>query len=173
MTIFVVTGTGPSLTPELVSYVRRGSLAGLCKVIAVNNAYQLMPWAEALVSNDWAWWRHHKDALDFAGRKFCAGLVRGTEKLAPDARFPSDSNSGLQGMRVAAMLGASRILLIGFDMKGSHYFGTHPAPLRNTTIARFKVHLRQFRRWKGPEVVNCTPGSALKQFPMSTLEKEL
>jgi hypothetical protein len=173
LTTFVVVGTGESLTHAQIDHVHSAYLAGACRAVAVNNAYKLMPWASALVGNDRIWWQTNPDALKFAGPKYCAGVVRGTERLPPEVGFPSDCNSGLQGMRVAAMLGASRILLIGFDLHGSHYFGKHPAPLRNTTIARFKVHLRQFKRWRGPEVINCTPGSALTQFPMSTLEKDL
>lgn len=173
MTTFVVVGTGESLTHDQIYRVRVEVLAGRCKAVAVNNAYKLMPWAAVLVANDRKWWLSNPEALEFSGPKFCAGFLRGTERLIPEAGFPSDCNSGLQGMRVAAMFGASRILLIGFDMKGAHYFGRHPEPLRNTTTARFKVHLRQFRRWKGPAVINCTPESALIQFPMSTLEREL
>jgi hypothetical protein len=169
MTTFVVLGSGPSMSQELADYVR-----GKCHAVAVSDCYRLAPWADALVSNDRVWWATHPQALDFAGRKFCGGVFKGTAKLPAEIGFPSDCNSGLQGMRVAAMLGATRILLLGFDMKGSHYFGAHPAPLKNTTRARFKVHLRQFRRWRGSQaVINCTPGSALTQFPFSTVDVEL
>lgn len=162
-------GTGPSM-----SQATADSLRDRCRVIAVCNAYLLAPWAEALVCADRAWWRVHPDAENFAGRKFTLGKVRGGEKLLVNDEFPADSNSGYRAMGVARDLGATRIVLIGFDMHGSHYFGRHPSPLRNTAPAGFRRHLAQFQRWRGGcEVVNCTPGSALTQFRFGSLDDEL
>ena len=174
MTTFVVIATGQSLTAEQVDLVHREVLAGRCQAIAVSNAYQLAPWAAALVSNDRNWWNNHPKALRFAGRKFSSGRVAGVETLPFDVNFGSGVNSGLQGMRIARdVFKASRLLLLGFDMHGTHYFGRHPAPLQNTSSSRFAAHIAQFRKWVGSEVVNCTPKSALKQFRMSTIACEL
>lgn len=171
MTIFVVLASGPSMSQELADFVR-----GKCRVIAVSDTFRLAPWADAVVSHDSIWWQAHPDALRFAGRKFSGRKYPGVELLPFDIRFTGGTNSGLQGMRVAKLLGAGRILLLGFDLsadRGSHYFGNHPAPLRTTTPGRFKAHIRQFRKWDGPPVINCTELSALTQFPMSTIEREL
>lgn len=169
MSTFVVLATGPSMSQELADYVR-----GKCKVVAVSDAYKLAPWADALVSNDRNWWDHNKPARQFAGPKFSSSALPGGIKGLPrEGLFGSGLNSGLQGMRVAKIMGATKILLLGFDMQGSHYFGPHPAPLKNTTAKRFTAHIAQFKKWHGCPVVNCTPRSALKQFPMSTIEREL
>lgn len=169
MTTFAVLATGPSMSQALADYVR-----DKCRVMAVSNAYKLAPWADALVSNDSAWWREHKDAIQFAGRKFCGNSgYQHLERLKADGDFGGGTNSGLQAMRAAQLMGATRILLLGFDMHGAHYFGLHPAPLRNTTRSRFKVHIMQFRKWKGCPVINCTPGSALKQFPFMDIREAL
>jgi hypothetical protein len=173
MTMFVVIATGESLTPAQVSFVHEKFLAGLCNAVAVSNSYERAPWAAALVSNDRNWWVSHPQAAKFAGRKFCSARVRGLEHLPFDAKFGTGVNSGLQGMRVAILLGATRLALLGFDMHGSHYFGKHPAPLRNTTPQRFKAHIAQFRKWRACPVINCTPGSALKQFPFLPIEEAL
>lgn len=165
---FAVLATGPSMSQEVADFVR-----GKCGVVAVNDAYRLAPWADALVCNDAAWWNVHKDAYEFKGRKFCGVTRKGLEYIPATPRFPAGTNSGLQGCRVAEMLGATRILLLGFDMHGTHYFGPHPAPLRNTPPHRFKAFLQQFANWKGVPIINCTPGSALTHFPMSTIEAEL
>jgi hypothetical protein len=89
--------------------------------------------------------------------------------------FPSGCNSGLQGMRVARdKLGAKQILLCGFDMHGTHYFGKHPSALRNTDEARRKHFHKQFSMWRNREIViNCTPGSALQTFRTGVLEEVL
>lgn len=168
----MVLATGESITSEQVEYVRHHHELGQCKVVAVSDAYLLAPWAECLVSNDSNWWRNHPSAMSFSGRKFCAAFFPGTEKIKTDA-FGHGINSGLQGCRVAQMLGATRILLLGFDMRGSHFFGKHPEPLRNTTPQRFKIHIQQFRKWKGCPIVNCTPGSALVQFPFMDIREAL
>lgn len=170
MSVCVVLATGASLTPEQVAHVRTAHEEGRCKAVAVSNAYQLAPWADAMVANDMKWWRQHPEALKFAGRKFCGSDLKGTEKLPPIPMFPVGTNSGLQGMRVALMLGAKRIILLGLDMKGTHYFGKHPSPLKNSSPADFQRMLVQFQRWKsGAEVINCSPGSALTCFRTATL----
>lgn len=160
------------MSQELADFVR-----SKCPVIAVSNAYELAPDALALVSNDTGWWREHPKAKEFAGRKFCSAPIPGVEHLKPSGLYSSASNSGLQGMRVAELyFGATRILLCGFDMhakNGQHYFGLHPPSLKNTTADRFKVHLRQFSHWRGCEVINCTPGSALTHFPMMDIHDAL
>lgn len=156
------------MSQELADVVR-----GKCSAVAVSDGYKLAPWADAMVSNDAAWWTAHPEALEFAGRKFCTAHVQGTERLRTSAPFMYGVNSGLQGMRVAELLGATLIALLGFDMRGSHYFGPHPAPLRNTSPDRFRIHIRQFDHWRGCRVVNCTPGSALTRFPFADINEIL
>jgi hypothetical protein len=72
-------------------------------------------------------------------------------------------------------LGATRILLLGADFHGSHYFGEYTNGLRNTDEKRRKMHANQFAEWgkanKEIKVLNVTPGSALTCFPMARLEK--
>lgn len=166
----VVIATGQSLTQAQVDHVRVCRDAGKCKAVAVSNAWELAPWADALVSNDRAWWRHHATAMGFAGRKFAGVNLKGVEYLRAGGGYPSGCNSGLQGMRVAyEHLGATRILLIGLDLHGTHYFGPHPKQLRNTTEQRFNVMRAQFAKWRGCEVVNCSPGSALTHFKFGDL----
>jgi hypothetical protein len=171
---FVVLATGQSVTPDQVEYVREMHQAGKCGAIAISDMYQLAPWADALVSNDPNWWGHHPEASKFEGRKFCGAPYPGTERLEQTGEFNSGVNSGLQGMRVARdVFHASRIVLVGFDMHGTHYFGLHPEPLFNTTVRRFLAHMKQFDGWRFGEVINCTPGSALKRFPTGELSEVL
>jgi hypothetical protein len=171
MTTFAVLASGPSMSQAVADQVR-----GRCKVIAVSDTYKLAGWADALVSSDAAWWKAHPEALEFEGPKWSAApdfrQVKGVE------RFPSadnGSNSGLLACQVAVSMGATRILLCGLDLRGSHFFGLHQAPLKNTVPARFDVFHRQFARFRprGVEVLNCTPDSALKHFPMADLEEAL
>lgn len=165
--IFAVLATGPSMSQAVAD-----SVQGRCKVVAVSDAYRLAPWADALVSSDAAWWNQHPEALNFAGKKYGAmpdfKPVEGVERL----KIGSGTNSGLLGLHVAVMLGATTILLAGFDLGGSHFFGPHPAPLKNTTPERFEVFKKQFAHFKprSVRIVNCTPNSGLTCYPMGDLD---
>lgn len=171
---FVVLATGQSVTADQVELVRELHASGKCGAIAVSDMYLRAPWADALVSNDKNWWEVHPEASKFPGRRFCGMSYPGTERLEQTGEFNSGVSSGLQGMRVARdVFHASRILLIGFDMHGTHYFGPHPAPLKNTSPERFLKLLKQFDGWRFGEVINCTPGSALKRFSTGELSEVL
>jgi hypothetical protein len=165
--MFAILCTGPSLTQAVVDSVR-----GM-RVIAVNNAYEMAPWAEALAANDMAWWKHNQTARDFAGRKFTSNVLAGVERVI-SSNVQTESCSGVLGLEVAKILGATRVLLLGVDFHGSHYFGPYTNGLKNTDEKRRKVHARQFEAWgkanKGIEIYNCTEGSALTCFPMARLE---
>lgn len=170
MTTFAILATGPSMSQAIADVVQ-----SRCSVVAVSDAFRLAPWADALVSQDQAWWKKYPEAKQFAGRKFSCREVAGVEKLPPGGVCRTDANSGLIACQVAVNLGATRILMLGFDMAGAHYFGPHPAGLKNTPPDRYKVFLKMFEAFNpaGVEVLNCTPGSRLTRFPFATLEEIL
>ena len=163
---FVILATGPSMSRELAESLRGRN------AIAVADAYRIAPWAYAMVAQDVAWWRHHPDAIKFHGRKFSSNKIAGVEQFdslkTTGQVFGTGSNSGLIACIVAQWLGAKRIELYGFDMHGSHFFGPHPEPLKNTTPQRFATMLKDFKRWNhaGVEVINMTPNSSLTCFTM-------
>jgi hypothetical protein len=186
----VVAATGPSLT-EAVAERCRGS-----RVLAVNDAYRRLPWAEVLYACDQEWWNVHQGCPDFAGEKWSSHEAGTNDKLATAERYglrlvqgrdgegfsldPSvihyGSNGGFQALNLALLMGAKRVLLVGFDMhatNGRHFFGDHPEPLSN--YVRYETLVPYFRRAaallpRGIEIVNCTPGSALDCFPAARLE---
>lgn len=143
-------------------------------MIVVSDAWRLAPWADALASSDAAWWKANPDALEFPGEKY--GAMPDFQKVEGVARFGTSSgtNSGLLGCMVSQSLGATKVLLCGFDMHSSHFFGPHKV-LKNTTPARFEIFKRQFSQYKpaGVDIVNCTPNSALKAYRIGKLEEEL
>src|SRR5690606_15732040 len=135
------------------------------------NAYELAPWAEALVANDVNWWRKHPEALKFEGWKFSANRVKGVE-LAKGGRC--NLNSGTLALIVAVTeYKATQIRMHGFDFHGTHFFGPYKNGCGNTSKARRNKHKNQMRSWRVAnskiEVVNCTPGSELTCFPMGEL----
>lgn len=179
----VCLGTGPSLTQQDVDHVR-----GKAKVIAVNDAYRLAPWADALYACDAKWWNWHKGAPSFAGLKF--GLQMGARHW-PGVQIVgktgshgiewrrvgirTGNNSGYQAINLAIHLGAKRILLLGYDMSGTHFFGRH----RDGSLPPFAVCLKAFAtmvpdlKAHDVSVINCTRKTALKSFPLQRLEEAL
>lgn len=85
-------------------------------------------------------------------------------------------NSGYQALNLAVLLGASRIILLGYDMRGSHWHGDHPKRLANPKEsdfaawrARFATTLPDLAR-AGVEVLNCSRDTALECFARARLE---
>lgn len=162
---------GPSASSELAHRVR-----GL-QVGAIGNAFQLAPFAEFIAASDAAWWMKYPDALAAHAQKFCMGKeVKGVELVSIPA-LGGTMNSGVLGLECAKRLGADRILLLGFDMRGSHFFGKYVNGLRNTSNAQRLNHLKQYEQWartnRGIEVINCTPNSAIECFPRAELNAAL
>jgi len=164
----VILATGPSMSQAIADY----AIAHADIVVAVSDAYKLAPKAHVLASSDAAWWAANPEAKLFEGEKYSAAEVI---NITRESSLGTGNNSGLLAMHLAHKKGAERILLCGFDMHGTHYFGKHPEGLKNTTPQRFEVFKNQFKRWKpkGVVVLNCTPNSALHCYPFADLKEQL
>jgi len=189
----VILASGPSLTRDQCEAVR-----GKARVIAVNNQAidtdcdgvlvpAMAPWADALYAADAKWWRHYADrALRFAGTKVTIrdtlpwkevySLKQSVEHASFDPRpthLVSGGNSGYQAIHLAVHYGATRIVLLGYDMKDGrnrrrHWFGAHPGRLDSR--GNYTGWLRAFDKLAGVlkarnvEVINCTADTALRSF---------
>lgn len=184
--LVVVAATGAGLTPEVAA-----ECAGT-PTIAVSDAYRLMPTADVLYSCDTRWWDYHRP--QFAGEKWSCHepsrndktgaaarhdlhLVRGCQgdTFRTDGRIAYGSNSGFQAIGLAILFGASRIVLVGFNLGGPHFFGAHPRPLVNSTHGQFLPAFRAAaaRMPPGVSIVNATPGGALDCWPRMPLRGAL
>lgn len=185
---FVCIGGGPSLTQADVESVR-----GLARVIAINDAYRLAPWADALYACDAKWWNWHNGVPSYTGPKY--SITASAPVTWPDVQVLENTgqfglelaptglrtglNSGYQAINLAVHLGAGRILLLGYDMScdgtQSHWFGEHPDcqpspfPQMREAFATLLEPLSEL----GITVVNCSRRTALTAFPCASLESEL
>lgn len=153
--------------------------------IAVNTTVKLAPWAWALYA-DQPWWEKYP-SIDFSGLRIACLPVRGVHQLriAGSVGYTDDAdavhtygNSGAQAIQIAVKSGASKVLLCGFDMHGTHWHGEYKDGLRNTPQDRYRIWVDDMRHLAvalktRADVVNVTPGSALVGFRKSTLEAEL
>jgi hypothetical protein len=181
-------GGGPSLANIDVR-----SLPG--RTIAINNSWAIRPDADVLYFCDAAWWQTHGDAVKAGFRgKYISSIgdihdemvkrLRNGGPTGLDLRpeyLRHGANSGYQAINLAVHFGASRIILLGYDMKTdgnkTHWHeghGVDPAIVQHGIEKRM---LPQFGalveplKAAGVEIVNATEGSALKCFPMRVLSE--
>lgn len=183
---FLILGCGPSLTQADVDFCR-----GRARVIAINQAVTLAPWADVLYACDAQFWKWHKGIPSFTGLKYTleaeagrwpgvqvlerTGGVDGVGVELKPTGIRSGKNSGFQAINVAVHLGAAKIVLLGYDMRGTHFFGNYPWPSNpnwNKYVAVFSTLIKPLRAL-GIEIINCTPGSMLRCFPMQSLRQAL
>jgi hypothetical protein len=185
--VFAVIASGPSLTQADCDLVKKH-----CVTLAVSDAYKLIE-ADYHYSCDQAWWKVHIDHVK-AGRRFTQyggederllAISQGLEPIEgkdlPGLGLDcihTNRNSGAQAINLAFLLGAKRIILLGFDMQWtdgkSHFFGDHPEGLRNKDPTIHIPHFTQLAadlEREGVEVINCTRETALHQFKRATLEQ--
>lgn len=188
-TAFVL-ASGPSLTQAQCDAVR-----GRGKVIAINTTFRLAPWADVLYGCDGRWWdEYYAEASKTRAELWtqdAAGAKKHGLKLVQSRKSPGlgkafgvihqGANSGYQAINLAYQAGAKKIVLLGFDMKRSHgkshHHGDHPRHL-NSSLP-FAMWIKAFAPMAkdladaGVDVINCTPGSALKCFRAEPLEAVL
>ena len=189
----ILLGSGPSLTQAQVEEVFRLRQEGQVRVVAINTTFRLAPWADLLYACDGKWWRENPDALGFPGLKVTQdqsveGVLHIPSETEPGLsldpiRIHQGANGGYQALNLAVLLGAKKIILLGFDMREiegrKHWHPNHSHGLNNPHQGLFDQWIENFRTTipdlerAGVEVVNCSPGSALDAFPFSTLRDEL
>lgn len=163
-----VIGGGPSLTQQHVDHCK-----GKCRVIAINDAIRLAPWADIHYFCDEKWWQwhHEKDWYKaYTGLRVTlenaklVGLEPSLKSLSnwnnysgslnPPALSENPSgvmtgqNSGYQCINLGVHLGARRIVLLGIDMRNAaggkaHWFGEHPVPNPNSIYHQMILEFRK------------------------------
>ena len=195
-------GGGPSL-PALLKGKKFK-----CPVIAINDAFRLYPEADMLFFGDtkWYWW-NREDIKTFKGLKVTCDRRRVPSKVddgkeiyppvngVPDINIVRhgnnwgvcsednrkiffNSSSGGAAIGLAWRLGATKVVLVGYDMrlvKGERNWRRHPnqssGPQKGyeNFLRPFDAIAADAKRLK-LEIVNATPGSGLDHFPFIGLD---
>lgn len=167
------------------------------RVIAINNAVELVPFADILYACDFAWWERYRGVPTFEGLKLSVdaaacrrpwgvqrvGLNKHDDRLelVKTGTVGWSGNSGFHCLNLAVQMWPAKILLIGFDMRidhGLHWHGPH-RNLNNPSD-------RNVQRWRrcmdaaavqiaalGIRVVNCSEISALTAYEKMDLGEAL
>lgn len=191
----VVVASGPSLTQEAAQQCEEAHVRGTHGVIAVSDAYRLLPSADILYSADILWWRVHRGCPEFKGEKWIARqagtpkwdefglrniLVRHLSGLSMSEKELYGYTSGFQAFNMAVLTGSDPIILTGYDMRvvggRRHFFGDHPAPLDNSSpyecwVSNFDAAAKVLS--SRVRVVNTTLDSAIRCFEMLPLAEAL
>lgn len=189
-----IVASGPSAKTAGV-----GRLKGVLPVLAIKNNVELAPFAEAVYGCDFPWWEQVAGLPNFPGLKlaydkracdqFGCQRVQIPEPKGNRLLFGeigvvgAGGNSGFQALNLAVQWGATKVLLVGFDMharSGVHWYG------RNTAFRASNPDEDNFRRWRaafdaaasdlqarGVEAINASPISDLKAFRRLNLEDAL
>ena len=85
-------------------------------------------------------------------------------------------NSGYQAIVLAYLAGAARVVLLAYDMHYpggvAHWHPEHPLQVPEEWYVGYAKHFAALVDC-GMEIVNATPGSALKCFPRMPIEEAL
>lgn len=197
-TVFCL-ASGPSLTPEVCEKIR-GRPA-----IVVNVSFRLAPWAPIWFFTDSSIYeRYRDDVAAWPGE--IVTMSRTAKRELPDkvkrvkgegdpafpfARFPAlgsptirqGRSSGHTAISLAIALGASRVALLGYDMRlvdgREHHHTEYNGPHGRDLEQYARDFVPAFAGWNaaavasGVEILNCTPGSALTEFPFADLDEVL
>lgn len=198
----VLLGGGPSMTRDQVDYCR-----GRAHVIAINNAYRVAPWADMLYFCEekfWLWNRARPEFKEFRGVKVALEtancfafepLVHRLKnyKWAPGLELDAAGNQVADGLRhgwssgyaaigLAMLLGARRIVLLGYDMKAAADGSCHwhkdyplvdgPGVYAEKMLGMFPSLIEPLRD-RGVTVINATSDTALRCFPRFDLHAAL
>ena len=192
--VFVL-GGGPSLRGVDLTRLRERAC------IAVNQMGHLAPWSQVLFFSDASWMRQPANLALVASWR---GLVLTSSHRAqhtlpekvrrvhfergrrPELHPPGSHavgwgrSSGHKAVSLAHTLGASRIVMLGFDCRrdAEGHSHAHDAYSHRDESA-MRTWLEHWEGWgeaarrAGAIVVNASPGSAVREFPATTLDEEL
>ncbi len=162
-------------------------------IIAINRAFEVLPWAQVLYWTDPEFYLTQKNEIDeFAGLKVCSKelkqkttdihILKGYNGKQLDMReghICHGNNSGFGALNLAVKLGAKKVMLLGFDghaqQKQTHWHNGYNKQLNKTVYRRldklFKGAVSQLVELN-VEVVNLNSESSIRCFPFSTLVQE-
>lgn len=185
----VIIGTGPSLASQAQAVRDSGAV-----LFGVNNTFRdfdLDVWIAcnhewhavySPVEGRFEKWHWDRGVCDRYGYKYIEGRWGAGLSLDPEYIHYGHS-SGYQALNLAVLYGCGPIYLAGYDMhyprERRHYFdglsetpGEYPAEMRKFSTFEGLIGCYQTIADQAaslPEIINATPGSALRCFPFGNL----
>lgn len=193
----VILGSGPSLTPDDVAALGYYRSTRNLRILAINTTWEIAPWADCLYAPDPKWWKWHwqavrdrfygpfKYVLDFSEEAEAAGAERlnfrtGTGVSDDPRTVYTGGHSGYSATNVSVHFGASRIVLLGYDLQPDangrdHHHRPHP----DQSVVPYDLWRGTYETLiapleaRGIEIVNASRATAITAIPRVTLEEVL
>ena len=170
------------------------------KIIGINDAYRLGPFIDFNCFGDTAWYRKHQGDLKYATATIVGITAQPLLKknhssvkwMRRQQRHYTDApgeigwynNTGMSGICLAIQLGATKIRLLGFDMKLDGETGEnnwHINKINSPNAGVYPRFMAGGRKLKNQldelhpevEILNCNPDSAMDVWPKVRLEDVL
>lgn len=182
--VVVVIASGPSLTQSDIDKTKA------LKTIAVNRTIFAAPHALYCYAYDDKWWEHYGDDVKKIGCKMASCSIKshifGVERVPKssgkfDGTFAIGSSSGAHAICFAIMMGAKKIILLGFDCQHTggkrHHHEDYPKGFGNADRPErwIKEHepISEGAKMLGVRIINCTRQSALECYEKMPLAEAL
>lgn len=182
--VCVIVASGPSVMHSLSDLAQCDA-----KIIAINDSWELAPWADMLYACDYAWWKNVGGLPGYTGIKVCGDARAASEDWdancvrvlshdllvfdEPGTVGRGGGTSAFQALNIAVQAGCRRIVLLGVDCdisQGLHWHGAHPKGLSNPTQKladqwrKALDNVAPILRQKNISVVNASPASTLTAY---------
>lgn len=156
----IVVASGPSLTREQCA-----ATAGHA-VLSVSRTFEWLPHARWHYAADDLWWRtYHRDVHIPA--RYCWSPSACRRHSLTHVQGLKGNNSGTHGIELAARLGASRIVLLGYDFQQTdgrtHWHEDYPWLNNAANCGAWIGNLAAVLADLTIPVVNCTPTTAIPE----------
>jgi hypothetical protein len=199
----VCIGTGPSLSLTQIEIARQKGFV----LFGCNRVFEIVPDLAVLYGVNTAFWEYYWDRLEDHGAEkwttnpeaakwFGLNLIGeiNAPGLSTDPTYVHHGHgSGATQVNLASLMGAERIVLLGYDLCyapdydgrqqriGStprHYFGEYPTVMQHWPSVKVKdgVHYELLDHYRSiadqglVEIINCTDGGVLDAFPCARIE---
>lgn len=175
----VCLASGPSLTPADCEQVHRAGHITL----ATNDTWRLAPWARILYATDPGWWQQHNHELTHTRAQRWTNSISAAKEMGLNLHVSRGGygNSGALAALLAMDMGASRVILLGYDCSleaGTHWHGDHVRTGNPTShsirdwAAQFEA-LSEEAKARSVAITNCSRATSLTCFKRLPLEKAL
>lgn len=165
--------SGPSLTVGDCRLIGENNI----RTIAVNRSWELAPFADIIYGGDNAFWTNYGKHINIPAERWtCSRTAADRFKIRFHDRY-GGFNSGLRAIELALELGATKVILLGYDCTtkyGTHWHGDHVLT-KNPNATKCDVWRKQFKRLaltKAP-IINCSRVTILDCFIRKPLEEVL
>ena len=172
----VILATGPSLNEEQMNYVSHSRAQGGCRVLTINNSYQLAPWADIHVAcNDNWWdyywkndevlrnmkadkWTRYKHQADEFGISYIDSVDKvGLSKDQSVVHI--NKGSGPLAINIAVLYGFKKIILLGHDMKYAKDYDGKKKKTGSTPRHYFGEYPKEMQHWPSVKIGLSKPGT--------------